>query len=95
MNCLRLVFTVLLGMCLPFVAAAQEVIYSQYDKFDYRNDEYSVVGATGGFVYTYRNTTDGALLDAYDDSMNKTATVLLDFFRKRSTRFALSPIPKR
>jgi hypothetical protein len=64
---------------IPFVVSAQEVIYSQFDKFD-RDDEYSVVGMAGDKLYTYRNTSNGAMLDAFDDSMNKVATVLLDFF---------------
>ena len=68
---------------------AQDVTYSEYDKFDFRNGEYSVVGMTGGNLYTYRNSTEGAMLDAYDDSMNKTATVVLDFFPSKiyETRF--------
>src|SRR5881394_627169 len=66
------------GIITP-VAFAQDVIYSQFDKFD-RDDEYSVVGMTGDKLYTYRNTSNGAMLDAFDDSMNKVATVLLDFF---------------
>lgn len=72
---------------------AQDVTYTQYDKFDYRSDEYAVVGMTGGYLYCYRNTADGASLDAYDDSMNKTATVLLDFFPQKiyQTRFIAYP----
>ncbi len=48
---------------------------------------------TGGLLYTYRNTTDGGLLDAFDDSMNKVATVLLDFFPEKiyETRFIAYP----
>ncbi len=76
----KLILVLLVGLCMYTAAGAQEVLYSQYDKFDYRTDEYSVVGMSGGLFYAYRNTTDGALLDAYDDSMNKVATVLLDFF---------------
>jgi len=62
---------------------AQDVIYSQYDKYDFRDGEYAVVGMTGGRLYNYRKTPDGAMLDAYDDSMNKVATVLLDFFPEK------------
>ena len=91
----RLKFIVaLLLMVFPLaVTKAQDVTYSAYDKFDYRSDDYAVVGMTGGLLYTYRNTTDGALLDAYDDSMNKLATVLLDFFPQRiyQTRFVSYP----
>jgi len=59
---------------------AQDVFYSEYDKFDYRNDEYSVVGMVDHRLYTYEYTGGEATLIAYDDSMNKTAKVLLDFF---------------
>ena len=79
----------LLLLCIPAIANAQEVIYSQYDKFDFRNGEYAVVGMTGDRLYTYHKSSDEAMLDAYDDSMNKVATVLLDFFPEKiyETRF--------
>jgi len=80
MKYLKVVLLLLVAVCMHGAAGAQEVLYTAYDKFDYRTDEYSVVGKVGELVYTYRNTADGALLDAYDDSMNKVATVLLDFF---------------
>lgn len=72
---------------------AQEVIYSAYDKFDYRNGEYAVVGMTGGLLYTYRSSQEGAILEAFDDSMNKAATIILDFFPKKiyATRFIAYP----
>ncbi len=71
-------FTCVLGISV--IAAAQEVQYSEYEKFDYRNDEYAIVGMTGDHLYTYINSGNSAMLNAYDDSMNKVATVLLDFF---------------
>jgi len=72
-------------------AAAQEVIYSRYDKFDYRSDNYMVVGVCGGYLYTYVSTDEGSRLDAYDDSMNKQATVLLDFFPQRIYQIKIIP----
>jgi len=62
---------------------AQDVIYSEYDKFDFHSDEYAIVGMTGGLLYTYTNLPGNAMLNAYDDSMNKVATVLLDFFPEK------------
>ncbi len=59
---------------------SQDVIYSAYDKYDHLNGEYAVVGMTGGLLYTYRNSVDGAKLEAFDDSMNKVTIVNLDFF---------------
>jgi len=77
-----------LGLVLLFFISivtvkAQEVIYSDYDKFDHRTDEYSVVGVVGNVLYTYENNAGSAMLVAYDDSMNKTAKVLLDFFPEK------------
>lgn len=93
MNSLKSFFAILFSLCLTVTTRAQEVTYSPFDKFDFRSDDYGVVGMTGGYLYTYRNTADGGLLDAYDDSMNKVATVLLDFFPQKiyETRFISYP----
>lgn len=69
--------------CFGNAAQAQDVIYSPYNKFDFRNGEYSVVGMCGGRLYTYYSDAKNAYLDAYDDSMNKLATVMLDFFPEK------------
>jgi hypothetical protein len=71
---------------------AQEVIYSEYQPFDLHGGDYSVVGKVGGRLYTYRSTGGEYFLDAYNDSMNRTATVILDFFPKKiyETRFVIS-----
>jgi hypothetical protein len=73
-------------------AKSQEVVYSAYDKFDLRNGDFSVIGKVGGKIYTYRGGTDGYYLDAFDDSMNKLATIVLDFFPKKiyQTKFIAS-----
>ncbi len=93
MKYLKSALILLLFFYLPETTFAQDVIYSQYDKYDFRAGDYAVVGMTGGLLYNYRNTSDGAMLDAYDDSMNKTATVLLDFFPEKiyQTRFIAYP----
>lgn len=85
----RLTLAILIWMCAFTAAHAQEVIYSPLDKFDFRNGDYSVVGMTGGYLYNYRSSPDGAMLEAFDDSMNKTATIILDFFPNKiyQTRF--------
>lgn len=62
------------------LSIAQEVTYSPYEKFDYRNGNYSVVGQCGDKLYTFITTTDGAMLIAYNDSMNSKANIYLDFF---------------
>lgn len=85
----RLTLAVLVLVSCFHIARSQDVIYSPFDKFDFRNGDYAVVGMTGGSVFTYRNTGDDAMLDAFDDSMNKTATIILDFFPTKiyQTRF--------
>ena len=84
---------VLLLVCSVYTGRCQDVIYSAYNKFDHHTGEYSVVGMTGGRLYNYYNSVEGAMLEAYDDSMNKTATILLDFFPDKiyQTRFISYP----
>ncbi len=69
--------------------AAQSVVYTPYEKFDLRNGDYSVVGKVGGLIYTYRSSADGYFLDAWNDSMERRATVILDFFPEKiyATKF--------
>ncbi len=60
-------------------SSAQEVLYTPYEKFDFRTDDYAVVGLVNGKFIDYRNNSDGPILEIYNDSMNKEATILLDF----------------
>jgi hypothetical protein len=78
---------------MAFLGYAQDVLYSEFDKFDVRNGDYSVIGRVGNSVFTYRNSGDGGMLESFDDSMNKRATVLLDFFPGKiyDTRFINYP----
>ena len=80
-------------LCIPAALFGQDVTYSQYEKFDFRTGEYAVVGMSGGLLYNYHSTADGAMLEAFDDSMNKVATVLLDFFPEKiyETHFIAYP----
>ncbi len=80
---LKIALLVLLLFCVGTTVTAQDVVYSEYDKFDFRNDEYAVVGMCGSRLYTYRKTEDGPMLEAYNDSMDKVAKVLLDFFPEK------------
>lgn len=79
----RLAIAMLLLVCVSGDLFAQEVLYSEYEKFDYRSDEYAAVGMTGNYLYTYHKNAEGAMLEAYNDSMDKVATVLLDFFPQK------------
>ena len=69
------------------------VRYSPYEGFDLRTGDFSVVGRVGGRIYAYQASSDGHFLHAYDDSMAKMATVVLDFFPRRvaSVRFVAYP----
>ena len=80
MKYLRLALGALLLSCSATICRSQDVIYSPYDKFDYSNGEYAVVGMTGDYLYNYRNSPEGAMLEGFDDSMKKVRTVNLDFF---------------
>ncbi len=82
-------FCLILALLLFQTGFSQQVIYSSYERFDLRNGDYSVVGKIGGRSYTYRSSAEGYFLDAWDDSMHRLATVVLDFFPSRiyDTRF--------
>ncbi len=79
MQFLKFTFFFLL-ICAKSVCFAQDVLYTEYEKFDFRSDEYVVAGMSGGKLYIYTSVGASPQLNAYDDSMNKIATVLLDFF---------------
>ena len=83
----------LLLLLIPFLCPAQEILYSKYDKFDFRSGEFSVVGKVGGKLYVYRGSSEGYYLDAYDAKMQRTATVILDFLPRRcfGTKFITYP----
>lgn len=65
------------------ITTAQEVIYTKYEKFDFRTGEFSVVGKVGEKLYVYRGSAEGYYIDAYDNKMQRQATVVLDFLPKR------------
>lgn len=70
-----------------------EITYTPYEPFDIRTGDFSVVGRVGGRIYAYQSTPDGHLLHAYNNSMSKAATVVLDFFPRRvaNVRFVAYP----
>lgn len=90
---LKVALALVFFVCVTTIVRSQDVVYSEYDKFDFRTDEYSVVGMVAGRLYTYENISGDAMLIAYDDSMNRVATVLLDFFPPRiyQARFIAYP----
>jgi len=71
---------ILLLILISFGAGAQTIFYSAPEKFDLHTGDYSVLGYCGNRLYTYRSSSDGYFLDVLDDSMHRTATVVLDFF---------------
>ncbi|WP_276134769.1 hypothetical protein [Polluticoccus soli] len=74
-------------------ARSQEVFYSPSEKFDFRTGDFSVVGKSGNRLYTYRGSAEGFYLDAFNEKMERQATVILDFFPKKiyETRFVSYP----
>jgi hypothetical protein len=93
MNRLQCLGVLVFSFLFPFYVSAQQVIYSPYERFDLRSGDFSVVGKVADRLYTYRGASDGFFLDAYNDSMEKMATVMLDFFPKKiyETRFVNYP----
>lgn len=80
-------------LCMAISGSAQGIQYSSFEKFDLRSGDYSVVGKVGGSIYTYRSSSEGYFLDAWNDSMGRMATIVLDFFPPKiyETRFVAYP----
>lgn len=77
----KLIILLQLAVIFAFTnAAAQSVVYSEYADYDPRNGTMSIVGKVSGTLYTFRSYGREYFLDAYNDSMEKTATIVLDFF---------------
>lgn len=68
---------------LPQNAQAQKIIYTDYAPYDVRNSNLSIVGKINGILYTFRSYGKEYFLDAYNENMDKTATVVLDFFPEK------------
>lgn len=85
--------TALLFLFFSLPSSAQQILFSGSENFDFRNGDYNVVGKVNGKFYTYRSSSDGYFLDAYDDSMKRIATVVLDFFPAKiyQTQFITYP----
>lgn len=65
----------------------QKIYYSEPVKHDFNNGSFSVVGKTGNKLYMFHGTGNEYYLDAYDNQMNVTAKVLLDFIPEKSYPF--------
>jgi hypothetical protein len=89
---MKYLFSLIL-LCFALSGNTQSILYTPYEKFDLRTGDYSVVGKVGGLIYTYRASADGYFLDAWNDSMERKATVILDFFPQKiyGTRFIAYP----
>lgn len=68
---------------LPQNAQAQKIMYTDYAPYDVRNSNLSIVGKINGILYTFRSYGKEYFLDAYNENMDKTATVVLDFFPEK------------
>lgn len=80
---------------IPLRAQQAEYRYSPYESFDIRTGDFSVVGRVGERIYAYQATSDGHMLHAYDDSMAKLATVVLDFFPRRVAKVRFVAYPQK
>jgi len=67
-------------LLLSLSTQAQRVVYSEFADYDVRNSNMSIVGKVNGMLYTFRSYGKEYFLDAYNSSMERTATVVLDFF---------------
>jgi hypothetical protein len=92
MKSLRILGLSLVLVVCAITSRAQEVLYTQYEKFDPRVDEFSVVGKVGDRTYMFHSQGKDFFLEAYNDNMDKLATVMLDFFPTKiyETRFVAS-----
>lgn len=68
---------------LPSSSKAQELFYSNPEKYSFQNGDFVVVGWSGDLIYTYRASKEGYFLSAYNDSMRLIAQVNLDFFPQK------------
>lgn len=85
MNLYRIPALIVLAiLCSLSTLNAQKILYSPYEKFDFRSGEFTVVGKVSDLLYVYRGSAEGYYLDAYNDAMQKQATVILDFLPRRS-----------
>jgi hypothetical protein len=80
-------------MLLP--VAAQRVIYSNYEPYDLRSSDMAIVGKVNGLLYTFRSHNNQSVLEAYNDAMEKQATVILDFFPPRIYRVRFIPFEQQ
>ena len=95
MNFIRAVIPVLLSFLLALNAGAQSVTYSQYEKFDFRDGEYQVVGMVGGKLFNYKSNGSEHMLEAFNDSMVNEALVILDFFPQKIYEVKFIPYPDK
>lgn len=81
--------------CLQLPASAQRVIYSNYESYDLRSSDMAIVGKVNGTLYTFRSYSNEFLLEAYNEAMEKQATVILDFFPSRIYRARFIPFEQQ
>lgn len=77
------------------LAFAQKVSYSVYEPYDVRNGTMTVVGKVNGTLYTFRSYGKEYFLDAYDDAMDKKATIILDFFPEKIYQVRFVPFEQK
>jgi hypothetical protein len=93
MKCFVAVFSFF--FLLGFSTSAQKVVYSDYAPYDVRNSDMAIVGKVNGVLYTFRSYGKEFFLDAYNDAMERTATVVLDFFPEKIYKVRFVPFEKQ
>jgi len=65
---------------------AQEVFYSEEQKFNFKKSEFVLLGKVQNLLYTFRTDDNRFFLDAYTDSMKQTAVIELDFIPQNAVK---------
>ncbi len=88
-------FAFLFSLFAPCETQAQKVFYSRAVSFNFQNNEMNVVGKVNGTLFTFRSYGKEYFLEAYDEVMNKTATIVLDFFPEKIYKVRFVPFPNQ
>ena len=90
---MRPLFSLFLLIAFSLGLKAQTIDYTSYQPYDINAGDFSVVGHIGEVLYTYRSSSDGYFLDAWNDKLALQYTIKLDFFPPKinETKFITYP----
>ena len=78
----KLLGTILALYCI-MTASAQRIDYSEVDKDDYREMNFEIIGKVGGKISVYKNFKNRHDICVYDNEMQMTNRVKMDFLPER------------